>query len=86
MLIRSFLDNNCPQRAAALSYYFVFALFPIVFVVSASVNQAGNLTGSTEIFQSFTLDNGLRVIVHTDRKAPIVGVAVPPLPSSAKRR
>jgi len=35
----------------------VFALFPIVFVVSASVNQAGNLTGSTEIFQSFTLDN-----------------------------
>uniref|UniRef100_UPI0035B0BB4B M16 family metallopeptidase n=1 Tax=Novosphingobium sp. TaxID=1874826 RepID=UPI0035B0BB4B len=27
-------------------------------------------------YESFTLDNGLRVIVHTDRKAPIVGVTV----------
>jgi len=27
-------------------------------------------------YETFTLDNGLRVIVHTDRKAPIVGVTV----------
>ncbi|KKC25504.1 M16 family metallopeptidase [Sphingomonas sp. SRS2] len=27
-------------------------------------------------YESFTLDNGLRVIVHTDRKAPVVGVSV----------
>lgn len=27
-------------------------------------------------YQQFTLDNGLRVIVHTDRKAPVVGVTV----------
>jgi predicted Zn-dependent peptidase len=27
-------------------------------------------------YEKFTLDNGLDVIVHTDRKAPIVGVAV----------
>ena len=27
-------------------------------------------------YDSFTLDNGLRVIVHTDRKAPIVAVNV----------
>ena len=27
-------------------------------------------------FEQFTLDNGLRVIVHTDRKAPIVGISV----------
>ena len=27
-------------------------------------------------FEKFTLDNGLDVIVHTDRKAPIVAVAV----------
>src|SRR5690606_15045856 len=26
-------------------------------------------------YQSFTLDNGLSVIVHTDRKAPVVAVA-----------
>ena len=27
-------------------------------------------------YESFTLPNGLRVIVHTDRKAPVVGVAI----------
>ena len=27
-------------------------------------------------YQAFTLPNGLRVIVHTDRKAPIVAVSV----------
>ncbi|MBU0555872.1 MAG: insulinase family protein [Alphaproteobacteria bacterium] len=27
-------------------------------------------------YEMFTLDNGLRVIVHTDRKAPVVGVTV----------
>ena len=27
-------------------------------------------------FRQFTLANGLRVVVHTDRKAPVVGVAV----------
>lgn len=27
-------------------------------------------------YGSFTLDNGLRVLVHTDRKAPVVGISV----------
>ena len=27
-------------------------------------------------YQQFTLKNGLRVIVHTDRKAPVVAVSV----------
>ena len=27
-------------------------------------------------YEKFTLDNGLDVIVHTDRKAPVVAVAV----------
>ncbi len=27
-------------------------------------------------YEEFTLDNGLRVLVHTDRKAPVVGVSV----------
>lgn len=38
---------------------------------------AGPLTDSVDIpYESFTLDNGLRVVVHTDRKAPVVAVNV----------
>jgi predicted Zn-dependent peptidase len=34
-----------------------------------------DLVGAVDIpFEKFTLDNGLTVIVHTDRKAPVVGV------------
>ncbi len=32
--------------------------------------------GSEHPYQEFTLKNGLRVIVHTDRKAPVVAVSV----------
>ncbi|MDX1556419.1 MAG: insulinase family protein, partial [Xanthomonadales bacterium] len=38
---------------------------------------AADDTGTVDIpFEKFVLDNGLRVIVHEDRKAPVVGVAV----------
>ena len=40
-------------------------------------------------YETFTLPNGLTTIVHTDRKAPIVGVTVyyrPPLPTHAFTR
>jgi len=43
----------------------------------AYLDQAA--TGMPKIdipFEKFTLDNGLRVIVHEDRKAPIVAVSV----------
>jgi zinc protease len=40
----------------------------------ASVEQ---LVANIDIpYEEFTLDNGLRVLVHTDRKAPIVAVSV----------
>ena len=43
----------------------------------ASATNAGPLTDSVQIpYESFTLDNGLRVVVHTDRKAPVVAVNV----------
>lgn len=51
----------------------------VVVVLAASllsvvaVGQAPELNLS---YESFTLDNGLRVIVHEDRKAPIVAVSV----------
>ena len=49
--------------------------------VPASAQQApapvADLVRQIEIpWQSFTLPNGLRVIVHEDRKAPVVAVSV----------
>lgn len=35
----------------------VFALFPIVFVISASLNELGTLTASNRLFRSFSLNN-----------------------------
>ncbi|WP_231979257.1 hypothetical protein [Tessaracoccus coleopterorum] len=32
----------------------VFAVFPLLYVLSASVNPVGTLTGSTELFSAFT--------------------------------
>ncbi|MCV0382539.1 MAG: insulinase family protein [Erythrobacter sp.] len=43
----------------------------------AAPTQLASLIDEVEIpYEKFTLENGLDVIVHTDRKAPIVGVAV----------
>lgn len=47
--------------------------------VTEAAPQAGleQLVDQVEIpYETFTLDNGLTTIVHTDRKAPIVGVTV----------
>ncbi|MCF6458806.1 pitrilysin family protein [Pseudoalteromonas sp. MMG024] len=41
-----------------------------------STSAAINLPSVDVSYDSFTLDNGLKVIVHTDRKAPIVAVNV----------
>jgi arabinogalactan oligomer / maltooligosaccharide transport system permease protein len=35
----------------------VYAGFPILYIVSASVSDGGTLTGSTSLFSTFTLDN-----------------------------
>ena len=48
----------------------------IVLAQSAAPVPAAVLARSVDIpFEEFTLDNGLRVVVHTDRKAPVVAVA-----------
>jgi predicted Zn-dependent peptidase len=48
----------------------------VVLAQSAAPVPAAVLARSVDIpFEEFTLDNGLRVVVHTDRKAPVVAVA-----------
>lgn len=46
----------------------VFALFPIVFVVSSSLNPQGTLTGSNALFSKIGLDSYVRIL--TDPQVP----------------
>ena len=62
-------------RAALLAVALSTALSGLVIATPAA--QAGAGGSQVEIkYDEFTLPNGLRVIVHTDRKAPIVAVNV----------
>ncbi|SFP57229.1 M16 family metallopeptidase [Sphingomonas rubra] len=73
-----------PSKFAALSGAAVIALaVPAVAQQRAATPAAGkpapvaSLVAKVDIpYQQFTLSNGLRVIVHTDRKAPVVAVSV----------
>ncbi len=50
---------------------------PTVSAFAAEPASVATLVKAVDIpYESFTLDNGLRVIVHTDRKAPVVAVSV----------
>jgi len=40
----------------------VFALFPIVFVISSSLNPQGTLTGSNALFSAIGLDSYMRIL------------------------
>jgi zinc protease len=49
---------------------------PAVEAAPATANLA-NLVQAVDIpYEQFTLDNGLRVVVHEDRKAPVVAVSI----------
>ena len=60
-------------RPAALALALATALSAGAY---APVTRAANAPAVDIAFDSFTLPNGLRVVVHTDRKAPIVAVNV----------
>ena len=61
--------------AAALALALVAGAPPVLSQTAQPV-PASELARSVDIpFEEFTLDNGLRVVVHTDRKAPVVAVA-----------
>lgn len=64
------------MRHAALFVAVCLAFAPTAHSAApARAASAAELARSVDIpYQSFTLDNGLRVVVHTDRKAPVVAV------------
>jgi len=45
----------------------VIALFPLVYVLSSSFASSGTLTGSNQLFSSFTLDNYVALVSDPDR-------------------
>ncbi len=68
-----FADHAARPRAAALAVALATVLGGAAFAPPRRPRQGARR--SVEIpYEEFTLPNGLRVIVHTDRKAPIVAV------------
>ena len=62
-------------RAALLAVALSASLGGLAYLVPEPAMANPAATGEVDIpYESFTLPNGLRVIVHTDRKAPIVAV------------
>lgn len=47
--VRAFLDDNCPQLAAAISYYVLFSLFPLVIL---SIGVLGLILQDNDIERS----------------------------------
>ena len=45
----------------------LFAVFPIVYVLSASFNPSGTMMGSNQLFRTFSLDNYDRLMSATNR-------------------
>src|SRR3546814_6861536 len=66
MRISDWSSDVCSSDLHALPLLLATALAPL-----AASAQDVDIT-----YQSFTLDNGLRVVVHEDHKAPIVAVNV----------
>ena len=51
-------------------------LLLFVVVLAENLAQADSVPELGLNYEKFTLDNGLRVVVHEDRKAPIVAVGI----------
>src|SRR3546814_14155532 len=63
--------------ALALSTSLVAAAPALAKAKAAAPASTADLIKAVDIpYEAFTLDNGLRVIVHEDRKAPVVAVSV----------
>ena len=65
-----------PRRGTLLAIALAAALGTAAPLAWAEAPPAAARAGVDIPYQSFTLPNGLRVVVHTDRKAPIVAVNI----------
>jgi len=65
------------RKLIALSGVALIALAAPTVALSQAAAPVGTLAKSVDIpYTQFTLKNGLRVVVHTDRKAPVVAVSI----------
>jgi zinc protease len=68
--------TNIRPRASILAFAIALATGSALFASPAVDAQSAKASQVDIAYQEFTLANGLRVIVHTDRKAPIVAVNI----------
>jgi zinc protease len=68
--------TNIRPRATILAFAIALATGSALFASPAVDAQSAKASQVDIAYQEFTLANGLRVIVHTDRKAPIVAVNI----------
>lgn len=70
--------SHVSPRLAVLSAALMTALAALTPAAEAEARRQGRpaTAGTVLPYETFTLPNGLRVVVHTDRKAPIVAVNI----------
>lgn len=69
----------------SLKFYFL-AFLLTVYSGSASAQQTAETSGFEVDYETFTLDNGLKVIFHVDRSDPVVAVALTSHVGSAREK
>jgi arabinogalactan oligomer/maltooligosaccharide transport system permease protein len=62
--MRWFRDTGWRHLVAAV--LLVFALFPVVYILSASLNSSGTLVGSNQLFAEVTFENYTRLLDETN--------------------
>ncbi|WZL88537.1 pitrilysin family protein [Salinimicrobium sp. 3283s] len=65
---------------------FLFAFLLVVLTGNARAQQTAEAPGFEVEFETFTLDNGLKVIFHVDRSDPVVAVALTSHVGSAREK
>lgn len=70
---------------SSLKFYFL-AFLMTSFIGNVSAQKTTEATGFEVDFETFTLDNGLKVIFHVDRSDPVVAVALTSHVGSAREK